>query len=88
MVRLLFSEQQNRRGAYGDELTFNMINVHFSDTVHIQINTRLHAETQVKLGSCFSNMQISWLLLQNAWTDKGNQWPMVAHIKAHALAES
>lgn len=27
-------------------------------------------------------MQMSWLHLRKASGDKGNQWPMVAHIKA------
>lgn len=27
-------------------------------------------------------MQMFWLLFKKGWRDKGNQWPMVAHIKA------
>lgn len=75
-------------GGNQNELTFNMLNVNFCDThahifcTHIQIEMGLHAETQGEWGTCFSNMQICWLLLQKAWRDKGNQWPMVAHIKA------
>lgn len=47
----------------------------------MQERTVKKKERKKRRRTCFSNMQIFWLLLKKAWRDKGNQWPMVARIK-------